>query len=267
MEKILSGNVALVTGSGRGIGRTIAETLATLGADIALHDMSETAPAEFGEASSLSAVADDFTKYGVRVTPVVADIGKEDDVLRLTHEVTDALGAITILVNCAGGDIAARGGKPQPNNALGIPPEDTRAIFDRNLIGTILVCQAVCPGMIERKQGAIVNIASVAAHFGTPSGSIYAVAKAGIVHYTRCLAAELREHNVRVNAVSPGPTFTARFAATRPTDPNMATDEGLVRYGTSQDIADAVAYFVSPAAKFVHGQVLSVDGGMCLYAY
>ncbi|GAB4451978.1 MAG: SDR family NAD(P)-dependent oxidoreductase [Armatimonadaceae bacterium] len=267
MEKTLSGKVALITGSGRGIGQTVAHTLASLGCAVALHDVSEDAPAEFGEAPSLTAVHQSFASYDVPTVALTADIGKEEEVRRLYREVTDALGPVDVLVNCAGGDIAAKGGKPNPNDALGISAEDTRAIFDRNLIGTILVCQAFCPEMRKRKQGSVINIGSVAAHFGVTNGVIYAVAKAGIVHYTRCLAAELRDDNVRVNAISPGPTFTARFAATRPTDPAMATDQGLNRYGTPEDIADAVAYLASDSAKFVHGQVLCVDGGMCLYAY
>ena len=267
MDKTLSGNVALVTGSGRGIGRTIAERLAELGADVAIHDIDRNAPAEFSEADNLEAVRKSFDSYGVRTVAVTADIGNEADVHRMKREVEAALGPITILVNCAGGDIAAKGGKPQPNNALGVPIEDIRAILDRNLVGTMLVCQAVCPGMQERQRGAVVNIGSVAAHFGVTNGVAYAVAKAGIIHWTRCLAAELRPFNVRVNAVSPGATNTARFAATRVTDPAMMTDEGLIRYGTPQDIAEAVAYLSSDAARWVSGQVLCVDGGTCLYAY
>jgi 3-oxoacyl-[acyl-carrier protein] reductase len=143
-EKTLAGNVALVTGSGRGIGRTIAERLAELGADVAIHDISEEAPAEFGEATGLHEVLAGIDAHGVRSMAETADIGDQTQVRRLVERVESVLGPITILVNCAGGDIAAKGGKPKPNDALGIPIEDTRAIFDRNLIGTILVCQAVC---------------------------------------------------------------------------------------------------------------------------
>jgi 3-oxoacyl-[acyl-carrier protein] reductase len=264
-EKTLAGNVALVTGSGRGLGRTIAERLAELGADVAIHDISEEAPAEFNEATGLHEVLAGIDAYGVRTMAETADIGDQAQVRRLVERVESVLGPITILVNCAGGDIAAKGGKPKPNDALGIPIEDTRAIFDRNLIGTILVCQAVCPAMQERKRGTVVNITSVAAHLGTRDGVIYAVAKAGIVHYTRCLAAELRPHNVRVNAVSPGPTKTARFMATRTTNPDMMTEEGLIRYGAPRDIADAVAFLASDSARFINGQVLCVDGGLILY--
>lgn len=267
MDRFLSGQVALVTGSGRGLGHAIAQRLAEHGADVALHDISLHAPAEFDEAESLEEVRQGFDQYKVRTVAVTGDIGNAAQVREMVAQAESELGPLTILVNCAGGDIAAAGGKPQPNDALGIPAEDIRAIMDRNVIGTMLVCQAVCPGMRDRKRGSVINIGSTAAHFGVTNGVAYAVAKAGVVHYTRCLAADLRPNNVRVNAVSPGPTYTARFAATRKTDPEMITEEGLIRYGAPGDIADAVAFLASDAARFVNGQVISVDGGLCLYAF
>ena len=264
-EKTLAGEVALVTGSGRGLGRAIAERLAAAGAAVAIHDVSEDAPAEFGEAESLEAVRLSFAEYGVPTVAVTGDIGDAAQVRQMADAAETALGPITILVNCAGGDIAAKGGKPVPNDALGIPLEDTKAILDRNLVGTILVCQTICPGMQERRRGSVINIGSIAAHAGFDNGVIYAVAKAGVVHYTRCLAKTLRPHNVRVNAVSPGATATARFIATRPTDPAMFSEENLIRYGTPRDIADAVAFLASDAARWIHGQVICVDGGHCLF--
>jgi 3-oxoacyl-[acyl-carrier protein] reductase len=184
----------------------------------------------------------------------------------MVAQAQEGLGGITVLVNCAGGDIAARGGKPQPNNALGIPLDDVRAMLDRNLIGTMLTCRAVCPGMIERGRGAVVNFASTAAHFGVGDGIVYAVAKAGIVQWSRCLAHELRPHGVRVNVISPGPTMSARFLATRPTDQRMRdTSVPLERYGLPAEVADATAFLCSDAARFVNGQVLRVDGGGQLF--
>jgi NAD(P)-dependent dehydrogenase (short-subunit alcohol dehydrogenase family) len=257
----LSQQVALVTGSGRGLGRAIAEKLAAMGADVAVHDISQEAPCEFGEAGSLDEVAEQLATNGSRTVAVTGDIGDEATVAAMKARIEAALGPVSILVNCAGGDIAAKGGKPKPNDALNIPLEDVRALIDRNLIGTMLMCRAFVPGMMERKQGAVVNIASAAAHKGFSNEVVYATAKAAVVHYSRCLAEEMRPHGVRVNVVSPGPTKTARFQATRVTNPEMM-EEGpsLVRYGTPQEVADVVAFLAG-----LHGQVIKVDGGLMLF--
>jgi NAD(P)-dependent dehydrogenase (short-subunit alcohol dehydrogenase family) len=264
-EGTLTGQVALVTGSGRGLGRVIAERLAELGAAVAIHDINADAPAVFGEAENLDAVAAGLARFGRPTVAVTGNIADEAAVQALTAKAEAALGPISILVNCAGGDIGAQGGKPVPNDALNIPMEDVRAMLDRNLIGTMLVCRAVCPGMRERRAGAVVNIGSTAAHVGLSNGVIYAVAKAAIIHWTRCLASELRPYGVRVNAVSPGPTMTARFFATREVDPRMRDESvPLERFGLPSEQADAVAFLCSDAARYISGQVLRVDGGQQL---
>jgi 2-hydroxycyclohexanecarboxyl-CoA dehydrogenase len=263
----LDGQVALVTGSGRGLGRAIAERLAEQGAHVAIHDIDTLAPAEFGEATNLDEVVEQITKHGGKAVAVTGDVADEAAVTAMVERAQSALGPISILVNCAGGDIAARGGKPNPNDALGIPIEDVRSMIDRNLIGTMLVCRAVCPGMRERGTGTVVNISSTAGQVGVGNGVIYAVAKAGVLHWTRCLAQELRPYGVRVNAVSPGPTMTARFLATRQTDPEKRDESvRLDRYGLPIEIADAVAFLSSEAGRFISGQLLRVDGGLQLFA-
>ncbi len=261
------GQVALVTGSGRGLGRMIVETLLKGGAAVALHDINEEAPAAFGESPSLTALAASLSERGgAKVTAVIGDISKEDDTKAIVKKVEAALGPITILVNCAGGDIAAKGGKPNPNDALNISLEDATAVMNRNFIGTMLMCRAVVPGMMQRRRGAVINFGSLNGHVGVSPEVVYGCAKAAILHYTRCLALEMRPHGVRVNAVSPGPTTTARFLATRTTDPAMMDGVSLERYAKPVEIAGAVAFLASDQAGFVNGQVLRVDGGMTLFA-
>ena len=263
----LAGSVALVTGSGRGLGRTIAEKLISLGADVAIHDISEEASAQYGEASGLTEVAALLAGRGTRTTSVTGDITQESAVARMVRSVEEALGPISILVNCAGGDIGAAGGKPSPNGALDISLADMAAVWERNFVGTFLMCRAVCPGMAARQKGAVINFGSLNGHIGVSPEVIYGCSKAAILHYTRCLALEMRPAGVRVNAVSPGPTMSARFLATRETDASMMGEgPSLQRYATPSEIAEAVAFLAGPHSSFISGQVLRVDGGATLFA-
>jgi 3-oxoacyl-[acyl-carrier protein] reductase len=248
------------------LGHAIAARLAELGADIAVHDQTETAPSEYGEFEDITASEADVRRFGVNTCAVLGSIADEVRAFEMAREVESALGPISILVNAAGGDIGASGTKPKPNNALEIKMEDVRALLDRNLIGTMLMCRAAMPGMLERRRGSVVNVASMAGHFGTSPEVAYSTIKAAIIHYTRCLAFETRARNVRVNCVSPGATATGRFLRTRVIDPAMLVEnDTLERYGTPRDQAHAVAFLCTPAAKFIHGQVLRVDGGLSLY--
>ncbi len=267
MTKELAGKIAFVTGSGRGLGRAMAERLAELGADVAIHDLSRTAPAKYGEAPDLDSVAKEIALHGGRVAAVTGNIGDKAAVAKMKQEIEEQLGTFDILVNCAGGDIGAAGGKPDPNDALGIPLEDIRALTENNLYGTILVCQAFVPPMVKAGSGSVINIASAAAHFGVTNGVIYAALKAAVIHYTRCLAKEVLTEGVRINAVSPGATKTARFQATRVVDPEMmdSAKKSLQRYAEPTEIADAVGFLASPRSKFINGQVLRVDGGETLF--
>ena len=263
----LKGKVAFVTGSGRGLGRTIAEKLMSLGADLVLHDISEEAPARFGEVESLSALAKLLSVEGRQALAVTGDISDNNAVEAMVARAERDLGPVSILVNCAGGDIGADGNKPNPSTPSNFKLEDVHAVLNRNLIGTMLMCRAIAPGMAARQHGSIINIGSLHAHLGTPVEIGYACAKAAIVHYTRCLAIEMRLQGVRANAVSPGPAKTARFLATRETDPAMM-EEGpsLERYAAPSEIADAVAFLAGPDSRFITGQTLRIDGGLTPYA-
>ena len=262
-KRVLEGKVALVTGAGRGLGRAFAERLAALGCSIAVHGMRESGPSEFGGTQTLTDVARDIAEnHKVRTLKLLGDLTRPEEIDRVVGEAAAQLGAIDILVHNAGGDIAAAGGKPDPNDAVHIKAEDVRSVIDRNLLSTIFVCQRVARDMMQRRTGRIVTIGSVAAFKGRTNSSIYATAKAGAMHFTRCLADQMRPYDVTVNAIAPGDTRTERFLATRTVDPaRLAEDGTLDRIATVDEVARVVELFAGPMGAFVSGQVIRVDGG------
>ncbi|MEZ6043071.1 MAG: SDR family NAD(P)-dependent oxidoreductase [Planctomycetaceae bacterium] len=267
-NRILEGKVALVTGSGRGLGRSFAEHLASLGCSIGFHGMRENGPAEYGEGTTLTDTAQQVAgKYGVKACRVLGDLTIQDDANRVVQTVCDELGPLDILVHNAGGDIAAAGGKPNPNDAVHIKVEDIRAVLDRNLLSTILTCQAAAKVMMPRGSGRILTISSIAAFKGLASSSIYATAKAAVVEYTRCLAEQLRTSNINVNSLAPGDTRTGRFLGTRTVEESRLVTEGtLDRIGLVEEVTRVVEFFAGPLGDFVTGQVLRVDGGSQIWS-
>jgi len=268
MDKMLEGKIALVTGAGRGLGRSFAENLARLGCAVGVHGMREEGPAEYGEGTTLTATAQEIgDAAGVLTLRVLGDLTQSEQIDRVVTEVEEGLGPIDILVHNAGGDIAAAGGKPDPNDAVFIKEVDVKAVLDRNLLSTILVCQRVARSMMERRTGRIVTISSIGAFLGRDNSSIYATAKAGVVHYTRCLADELRPYDITANSLVPGDTRTGRYLGSREVaEERLVTEGTLDRVGMVDEVTRVVEFFAGPLGAFVTGQALRVDGGSQLFS-
>ena len=273
MNKRLAGKVAWVTGSSRGIGRVVADHLASLGAKVAVHGTTPTSTRAFNEADSLDAVASAIAETNdAEALAVHGDLTDDATVRNLVAEIRERFGRIDILINNAGGDIGSQGtsgakaGKPVENDAVNVSLEDVRTVLDRNLMSCILVCREVVPEMMERQSGWVVTIGSIAGLGGHRSEVVYGTAKAAVHEYTRCLAAQLRPYGVYANVIAPGEIITARFEASRPTRDERKVHEGaLTRYGWPEEVAKAVEFLVTPDSSYISGQILRIDGGAQLF--
>ena len=273
MNKRLAGKVAWVTGSSRGIGRVVADHLASLGAKVAVHGTTPVSTRAFNEADSLEAVASAIAEANdADVLAVHGDLTDDATVKSLAAEIRERFGRIDILINNAGGDIGSQGtsgakaGKPVENDAVNVSLEDVRTVLDRNLMTCILVCREVVPEMMERASGWVVTIGSIAGLGGHRSEVVYGTAKAAVHEYTRCLAAQLRPYGVYANVIAPGEIITARFEASRPTRDERKVHEGaLTRYGWPDEVAKAVEFLVTPDSSYISGQILRIDGGAQLF--
>jgi 3-oxoacyl-[acyl-carrier protein] reductase len=264
----LAGKVAWVTGSSRGLGRVMAARLCEMGARVAIHGTRPDSPRSFNEGDSMEQVARDIaTEAKGETLAVWGDVTDEAEVKRLAEQIRAAWGRIDTLVTNAGGDVGAggtgvgRGGRPSPDDAVGIPLADIKAVMDRNLLSTILCCREVAPEMMARKSGRMIAIGSIAGCYGRDDGVIYCVAKAAVHEYVRCLAVQMRPYNVPVNCVAPGGTVTERFLVIHEIEQDKLVQEGtLLRYGRPHEVASVVA-FLAGEGRFVSGQVIRVDGG------
>jgi 3-oxoacyl-[acyl-carrier protein] reductase len=234
----LDGKTALVTGGSRGIGRAIALELARSGASVTIGYRSGKDEAE--------AVAEE-----AGATAVQADVSDAEQARSLVEQA----GELDILVNNAG--LTRDGLLPR------MPDADWRDVLETNLSGTFYTCRAAARGMMKRRRGAIVNIASVVGLHGNPGQTNYSASKAGIIGFTKALARELGGRGVRANVVAPG------YIDTRLTDvipdelkEGMLAATPLGRFGQPEDVAGAVRFLCSDEASFITGEVVLVDGGL-----
>ena len=239
--------VALVTGAARGIGRRVAVLLASRGYALALNDLRE--PAEtLAEARATGALA----------APAIGDISHELQTQEIAQAAVATFGRVDVLINNAGVSHIA----PAERTSL----EDWRRVLDVNLTGPFLLCKELAPQMLERGEGSIVNIASVAGLLGIADRSAYNASKHGLIGLTRTLAAEWGGRGVRVNAVCPGWVKTEMDEADQAgggyTDADIEGRIPMGRFASPDDIAQAVAFLANPAqSAFVNGATISVDGG------
>jgi NAD(P)-dependent dehydrogenase (short-subunit alcohol dehydrogenase family) len=244
----LNGNVALVTGAARGLGRAISLALAHAGADVALG---------LRDVNTGTELAKEIEAMGRRVLPLQMDMTRLDQIDRAINDTVAHFGRLDILVNNAG--------LAPENLAENVREEDFDLTLQVNLKGTFFASQAVGRVMIRQKRGCIINMGSQAGFVALPTESIYCMTKAAIAHLTKCLAVEWGKYNIRVNAVAP------TFIHTPGTESALADDAfrnnvieriaAIHRIGEPMEVAGAVVFLASPSASLITGHTLLIDGG------
>ena len=244
----LTGQVALVTGAARGLGRAISLALAHAGSDVALG---------LRDVNTAGDLVREIRTLGRQALPLQMDVTRLDQISRAVQDTASHLGRLDLLVNNAG--VAPE------NLAENCTEEDFDLTLAVNLKGTFFASQAAGRLMIRQKGGRIINLSSQAGFAALPGESVYCMTKAAISHLTKCLAIEWGKHNINVNAVAP------TFISTPGTDPALADPSfradvleriaGLHRIGVPMDVAGAVVFLASTAASLITGHTLLIDGG------
>lgn len=245
----LTGKTAIVTGGARGIGRSIAMTLAAAGANIVINYTSSSKAAE--------EVVEEAKKLGVQALAVKADVSKNDEIENLVKQVLNNFGSIDILVNNAG--------ITRDNLLIRMSEEEFQDVIDINLKGAFICTKHVSKVMMKQRTGKIINIASVVGVMGNAGQSNYAASKAGLIGFTKSVAKELAKRNVNVNAVAPGYIETDMTSSL----PEKVREEFMVnipmaRGGVPQDVANVVLFLSSKYSDYITGQVINIDGGMVM---
>jgi 3-oxoacyl-[acyl-carrier protein] reductase len=241
----LTGKIALVTGSGRGIGKAIAQRLSEGGATIVINDISDSA----------EATAEEIRSTGKSGLFVKANVSSSSDVNQMIDKIIDTYGRLDILVNNAG--------ITRDQLTIRMTDEEWDAVININLKSVFLCTRAALKYMMKQRYGKIINISSISGIIGNPGQINYCAAKAGIIGITRTVAKEMASRHITVNAITPG------FIETDMTQkiPESIKEEAKKRipvgyFGNPKDIAEAVAFFASDASRYITGQYLNVDGGI-----
>jgi 3-oxoacyl-[acyl-carrier protein] reductase len=246
--KQLENQIAVVTGAGRGIGRAIALKFATHGADIVAVDL---------KTDFVQETVAEVCKLGRKAWAVAANVSEAASVDSAVEQILAVAGKVDILVNNAG--ITKDGLLMRMSEA------DWDAVLDINLKGTFLFTKAFSRSLLKQKSGRIVNIASVIGLIGNAGQCNYAASKAGVIGLTKSCAKEFASRGITVNAIAPGFIQTAMTDKLSQEQKDLITRQiPLASLGQPEDVAEAVLFFASPAARYVTGQVLAVDGGMVM---
>ncbi|MBC7342662.1 MAG: glucose 1-dehydrogenase [Clostridia bacterium] len=243
----LDGRIALVTGAGRGLGRSYARALAEAGATVVCVGRNT---------AGLKDIAGEISSAGGRAEVLAADVSKPREVRAVIDETVERYGRLDVLVNNAGMEIA--------KDFLEVTEEDYDTIMGVNLRGLYFAAQAAARHMVRQHSGKIINIGSLASQIGIAKSTVYSASKGGVLLFTRALAVELASHNIQVNAIGPG------YFRTDMTEPFFQDPEHrswieqripMGRIGTLEDLAATVVFLAGPGSDYITGQIIYVDGG------
>ena len=241
----LQGKTALVTGSGRNIGRSIALALAREGADVVVNARSNREDVE--------SVAAEVRQLGRKSLPLLADVGNRAELESLLDTALGEFGRLDIVINNA----SVRPHKPFTEMGY----EDWRGVLATDLDSAFITSRAAVPGMLERGWGRIINLGGLQAHQGRHGGAHISAAKVGLVGFTRALSTELGPKGIRVNCVVPGMIDTTRDGGNAPRTGNRLADIPAGRMGSTEDIAELCLFLCTDAGDYISGQTIHVNGG------
>jgi len=264
-EYRVDGRVAIVTGSGRGIGKAIALTLAEAGADITLVARTE---------EQIDTTAEEIRKMGRKVLAMPTDVTRQEQVIKVVDETVAHFRRIDILcnnagvfmnkpvINIAGAELQGLAAYESSGEALTL--EDWNRVVRTNLTSAFLFAQSVGPHMMKQKKGKVINVSSTSGDEGTPLISAYCVSKAGLNSFTRCLASEWAPFSINVNAIAPGIIDTgmsAPFLKDAKTAKALIEPIPLARAGDPKEVARLALFLASAASDYITGQIFIIDGG------